>query len=234
MKVKKKITKKKLKQPDEFISFTEKSYLFISHHIKKIIIGTILVLVLISSFFLFRMWDQRKEDEANQKFILALETYQMVSSPYREGSPAEYKKVLEGFEEVIKTYSRTSSGKYSLIYKGGIHLRLGEFDEAISAYDAFLKKKAGKEKLYQLFALEGLGYGHEGKKDYEKAVKAYQEIIKLGEKYHWAGVHLNMARCYEKLGKTDEALENYRTFLKISPKSSSSNAILRKISIFEK
>jgi tetratricopeptide (TPR) repeat protein len=233
MKVKKKITKKKLKQPDEFISFTEKSYLFISHHIKKIIIGTILVLVLILSFFLFRMWDQRKEDEANQKFILALEAYQMVSSPYREGSPAEYKKVLEGFEEVIKTYSRTSSAKSSLIYKGGIHLSLGEFDEAINAYDAFLKK-AGKEKLYQLFALEGLGYGHEGKKDYEKAVKAYQEIIKLGEKYHWAGVHLNMARCYEKLGKTDEALENYRTFLKVSPKSSSSNAILRKISIFEK
>src|SRR4030043_150946 len=172
MKVKKKITKKKLKQPDEFISITEKSYLFISHHNKNIIIGTILVLVLILSFFLFRMWDQRKEDEANQKFILALEAYQMVSSPYREGSPAEYKKVLEGFEE--------------------------------------------------------------GKKDYEKAVKAYQEIIKLGEKYHWAGVHLNMARCYEKLGKTDEALENYRTFLKISPKSLSTNSILKKISIFEK
>ena len=234
MKVKKKITKKKLKQPDEFLGFTEKSYLFISHHIKKMAIGLILVLVLILSFFLFRMWDQKKEDEANQKFILALEAYQMVSSPYREGSPAEYKKVLEGFEMVIKTYSRTSSEKYSLIYKGGIHLRLGEFDEAINAYDAFLKKKTGKEKLYQLFALEGLGYGYEGKKDYEKAVKAYQEIIKLGEKYHWAGVHLNMARCYEKLGKTDEALENYRTFLKISPKSLSTNSVLRKVSIFEK
>ncbi|MDP3016208.1 MAG: hypothetical protein Q8N70_03940, partial [Deltaproteobacteria bacterium] len=79
MKVKKKITKKKLKQPDEFLSFTEKSYLFISHHIKKMAIGAILVLVLILSFFLFRMWDQKKEDEANQKFILALEAYQMVS-----------------------------------------------------------------------------------------------------------------------------------------------------------
>jgi len=234
MKVKKKITKKKLKQPDEFLGFTEKSYLFISHHIKKMAIGLILVLVLILSFFLFRMWDQKKEDEANQKFILALEAYQMVSSPYREGSPAEYKKVLEGFEMVIKTYSRTSSEKYSLIYKGGIHLRLGEFDEAINAYDAFLKKKAGKEKLYQLFALEGLGYAHEGKKDYEKAVKAYQEIIKLGEKYHWSGVHLNTARCYEKLGKNDEALENYRTFLKVSPKSLSTHSVLRKVSIFEK
>jgi len=218
MKVKKKITKKKLKQPDEFLSLTEKSYLFIGQHIKKIAIAAILVLVLFLSFFLYRMWDQKKEDEANQKFILALEAFQMVSSPYREGSPAEYKKVLEAFDEVIKTYSRTSSGRLSLIYKGGIHLRLGEFDEAINAYDGFLKK-AGKERLYQLFALEGIGYGHEGKKDYEKAVKAYQEIIKLGEKYEWAGAHLNIARCYEKLGKKDEAIENYRAFLKASPKS---------------
>ncbi len=233
MKVKKKITKKKLKQPDEFISFTEKSYLFISEHIKKISFGAMLILVLILTFFIYRMWDQKKEDEANQKFIAALDAYQMVSSPYREGSPAEYKKALEGFEEVIKTHSRTSPGKYSLIYKGGIHLRLGEFDEAIKAYDHFLRK-TGKEKLYQLFALEGLGYAYEGKKDYEKALKAYQEIIKLGETYQWAGVHLNLARCYEGLGKKDEALQNYKTFLKVSPKSLSTNSVIKKVSFLEK
>jgi tetratricopeptide (TPR) repeat protein len=233
MKVKKKITKKKLKQPDEFLTFTEKSFLLINQHIKKIVIGALLVLILFLSFFLFRMWDQRREEEASQKFILALEAYSVVNSPYHEGSPAEYKKALEGFEEVIKTYSRTSSGRISLIYKGGIHLRLGEFDEAIHAYQTFLQK-AGKERLYQLFALEGLGYAHEGKKDYEKAVEIYQKIIKWGESYYWVGAHLNMARCYEKLGKTEEALENYRTFLKVSPKSSSNNSVLRKISIWEK
>jgi tetratricopeptide (TPR) repeat protein len=233
MKVKKKITKKKLKQPDEFLSLTEKAYLFIGQHIKKIAIGAVLVLVLFLSFFLYRMWDQKKEDEANQRFVLALEAFQVVSSPYREGSPAEYKKVLEAFDEVIKNYSRTSSGRFSLIYKGGIHLRLGEFDEAINAYEGFLKN-GGKEKLYQLFAFEGLGYGYEGKKDYEKAVKAYQEIIKLGEKYDWAGVHLNIARCYEKMGKKDEALENYKAFLKASPKSLSNNFVLKKVSSLEK
>jgi tetratricopeptide (TPR) repeat protein len=232
MKVKKKITKKKLKQPDEFLTVTEKSYLFIGQHLKKIAIGAMIVLVLIVSFFLFRMWDQGKEDEANQKFALALEGYLMVSSPYREGGPAEYKKVLEGFEEVIKTYPRTSSGRFSLLHKGRIHLRLGEFDEAINAFDGFLKKIG--ERLYQVFALEGLGYAHEGKKDYEKAVKAYQEIIKLGSGYDWAGAHLNIARCYEKMGKNDEALENYKAFLKISPKSLSANSALKKVSMFEK
>jgi len=233
MKVKKKITKKKLKQPDEFFSFTEQAYRFINQHLKRIGIATLVIVLFVLSFFLFRMWEQKKENEASQKFLLALESYQMVSSPYREGSPVEYKKALEGFEELIEGYSRTSSGKVSLLYKGSIHLRGGEFDEAIKAYEAYLDK-AGREKLFRLFAFEGLGYAYQGKKDYEKALKAFQEIIRLGESYHWAGAHLNVARCYEKMGKNEESLENYKTFLKISPNSISNHSILRKVSLLEK
>lgn len=232
MKVKKKITKKKLKQPDEFISFTEKTYRFVSHHLKKIAIGLIVLLAMLSSFFLLQMWNQKKEDAANQKFMIALEAYQRVSSSYREGSVEEFKKALDGFEEVIKDYSKTLSGKQALIYKGRIHLHLGEFDEAIQAYNAFLKN-AGKEKLYKLFAFEGMGYAFEGKKEYEKAVNAYLEVLKLGDRYNWAGIHLNLARCYERLGKKSEAIENYRAFLTNSPKSLSTNAARRKVSYLE-
>jgi tetratricopeptide (TPR) repeat protein len=233
MKVKKKITKKKLKQPDEFISFTEKAFLFINLHLKKILVGGVLISVLVISFFLFKMWENRKEEAAVQKFSLAVEVYQTVSSPYREGTPAEYKNTMEKFDEIIKTFPGTSSGKISLLYKGNLHLRIGEPDEAIKSYQAFLEK-AGKERLYRLFALEGLGYAYEGKKDYERAVKTYEEIIQLGESYYWTGAHLNLARSYEKLGKKAEALENYNAFLKVSNKSSSTHSVLRKISSLEK
>ncbi len=233
MKVKKKITKKKLKQPDEFISFTEQSFLFMTKHSKQIAIGVAIVLVLVLSFVLFRMWNQKKEDEAQQRLAIALEAYQMASSPYREGLPEEYKRALEGFEEVIKSFSGTRSARLSLLYKGGIHLRLGEFDEAIKAYETFLKK-VGKEKFYQLLALEGLGYAYEGKKDYEKALKAYEEIIKQGDSFDRAGAHLYLARCYERVGNNDEAIRHYNHFLQISPKSFFTNPVLRKVSLLEK
>jgi tetratricopeptide (TPR) repeat protein len=139
---------------------------------------------------------------------------------------------LEKFDDVIHLFPRTSSGKISFLYKGNIHLQLGEFEEAIKAYQTFLQK-AGKEKLYRLFAMEGLGYAHEGKKDYEKALSAYQKIVKAGESFQLAGAYFNMGRCYEKLGKNKEALENYKSFLKIAQKSQMTNAILRKISHLE-
>ncbi len=229
----KKIIKKKLKEPDEFITLTEKTYLFITHHSKPIAGGGIIVLILILSLFFFQRWEKKNEGKAYQMFNLAVETYQMVNTPYREGTPQEYKNVLEKFNEAITNFPRTSSGRLSILYKGNIHLRLGEFEEAIKAYESFLKK-AGEEKIYQSFAMEGLGYSYEGKKDYEKALNAYQKIIDLGENFKLENAYLGMGRCYEKLGKNKEALENYKAFLKIYQKSQMANTILRKISNLEK
>jgi len=229
----KKIIKKKLKESDEFINLTEKTYLFITHHSKPIAGGGIIVLILILSLFFFQRWEKKNEEKAYQMFNLGVETYQMVSTPYREGTPQEYKNVLEKFNEAITNFPRTSSGRLSILYKGNIHLRLGEFEEAIKAYEDFLKK-AGKEKIYQSFAMEGLGYSYEGKKDYEKALNAYQKIIDLGENFKLENAYLGMGRCYEKLGKNKEALENYKAFLKIYQKSQMANTILRKISNLEK
>lgn len=166
-------------------------------------------------------------------FHLAVETYRGVSSPYREGSPQEYKTVLEKFDEVVTKFPRTSSGKIAILYKGNIYLRLGEFEDAIKAYEGFLRKM-GKEKLYRSFAMDGLGYSHEGKKEYEKAANAYQKVIDLGESFQSAYAYLGLGRCYEKLGKWKEAVENYKNFIKVSPKSEMTNIVLRKISVFEK
>ncbi len=232
MKVKKKIIKKKLKKPDEFISFTERSLTFILQHKKKILLGGVLVVLLILGLYLFQSWERKKEEEAAERFHQAVEKYQSLTSPYKEEEIQALKKVLEEFDEIQSVFPRTSSGRFSILYKGDLHLRLNEFDEAIKAYQTFLKK-ARKEKLYRFFALEGLGYAYEGKKEFEKALEAYQEILKLDEIPQWTNVYLNIARCYEKMGKTREALENYQTFLRLFPKSSLANIILRKVSKLE-
>ena len=70
----KKIIKKKLKEPDEFISFNEKAFLFITHHSKPIAGGGIIVLILILSIFFFQRWEKKNEENAYQMFSLAVET----------------------------------------------------------------------------------------------------------------------------------------------------------------
>jgi tetratricopeptide (TPR) repeat protein len=185
------------------------------------------------SISFFQKWQKKNEENAYLMFHLAVENYQMVSSPYREGSPQEYKNVLEKFDEVITKFPRTSSGKLAILYKGNVHLRLGEFEEAIKAYESFLQK-AGEEKLYRSFALEGLGYSYEGKKEYEKGLNAFRKVVDLGESFQVPEAYLGLGRCCEKLGKTKEAVENYKSFIKVPQKSEMANIILRKISSLEK
>jgi len=229
----KKIIKKKLKEPDEFITLTERAYLSVTQHAKSIAVGAGVVSVLLLLVFFFQKWEKKSAEDAYQMFNSVLETYQMVSSPYREGSPQEYKNVLERFNEVITKFPKTPGGKLAVLYKGNIHLRLGEFDEAIKAYESYLPK-AGKEKLYRAFAMEGLGYSYEGKRDYEKAMNAFQKVVDLGEGFQLPNAYLGLGRCCEKLGKTREALENYKRFIKMSEKSQMANIVLRKISSLEK
>jgi tetratricopeptide (TPR) repeat protein len=229
---KRKIIKKKLKEPDEFISFTDHAFRFISRHYRRIITGGVILGVLLVAFFLFQWWEEKKEGEAYQFFETALGTYQMLDSPYREGSPADFKGLIEKFDEVITKFPRTASGKLSLLYKGNLHLKLGEFDEAIKAYGTFLQK-SGKERLYRLLALEGLGYAHEGKKEYEKAVEAYGKMLEMGEGLQVANAYLSKGRCYEKLGKKKEALESYKTFLQVAPKAMMANLVSGRISDLE-
>jgi len=229
----KKITKRKLKEPDEFISLTQRAFFFITHHLKLIATGGIIVLILLLAILVYLRWEKKNEAEAYQKFSLAVEIYQMVSSPHRQGLTTNYKNALEKFDEVIAQFSRSPSGRFSILYKGNIHLQLNDFDEAIKAYQNFLQKTGGK-KLFHQFAMEGLGYAYEGKKDYEKALHTYQKVLEIDTSFQPPNVYLDMGRCYEKLGKNKEATENYKTFLKTSQKSVMTNAVLRKISYLEK
>jgi len=229
----KKIIKKKLKKPDEFITLTERTFLFITHYSRSIAVGGGIVVIFLLLIFSFQKWEKKNEENAYQMFHLAVETYGMVSSPYRDGSPQEYRAVLEKFDEVITKYPKTSSGKIAALFKGNIYLRLGEFDDAVKAYEAFLRK-TGEEKLYRSFALDGLGYSYEGKKEYEKAVDAYQRLVGLGEGFQSADAYFGLGRCYEKMRKAKEALENYRNFIRVSQKSEMTNIVLRKISDLEK
>ena len=228
----KRITKKKLKEPDEFISVTERVYLFVTHHGKPIAAGAVIVLIVLASIFIYQRWQKKTEEEGSGKFSQAAELYEGLSSPNREATAAEYKSVLGKFDEVITGFPGTLAGKTSILYKGNIQLRLGEFEDAIKSYQTFLEK-AGKRKLYHLFALEGLGYAYEGKKDYAKAVEAYQKIIEEGDHFGLSDAYLNAGRCYEKLGKKKEALESYKGFLKVAQNSIMTNGVLRRISILE-
>jgi tetratricopeptide (TPR) repeat protein len=228
-----KMTKKKLKEPDEFISVSERAYLFVRDHGKPIAAALGVVALVVVAVFLLQMWNRSKEEAAGGKFAQAVEAYQRVAASTKEATVSDSKTALEGLADVTAKYPGTTAGRLALLYKGNLHLKAGEFDEAVKAYSQFLDQ-AGKERLYTLLALEGLGYAYEGKKEWDKAVGAFRKIVDQGDTFLAPDAYVSLGRCYEKSGKNAEALEAYKGFLKVAQKTQTNYAVLRKISSLEK
>ncbi len=102
------------------------------------------------------MWERKKDEEAARAYGVASEMYERGIAQAREGSAQDYKEILAKFDEVLRSFRGPLFGKLSLIYEGNIHLRQGEYDEAIKAYSAFLDK-AGKAGALQVLCMGWTG-----------------------------------------------------------------------------
>lgn len=226
-----KLSKKKLKEPDEFITLTERAFTFVQNHLKEVVLGTSVVVAIVMALSLYQMWEKRKEAQAQTAFASAMEAYQKASSD-REANAQALKDALGKLDEVSKRFPRTRPGRLSLLYQGNLHLRQGSYDEAIKAFATF-RDKGGEDRLFRAFATEGLAYAYEGKKDYAKALEYYRKTIESGEILPMQNAYLGAGRCYERLGKREEALESYRAYLKGAQKSPESNVVEHRVALLE-
>ncbi len=232
MKKIKKVTTDKLTAQDAFPTIVGHTALFIGRRRKPIAVAAIVVGILFLLFFVYQRLERGKEEEAQAKLRVAMDVYQAVNSPFQEASAENLKNAAEKFDEILSKLPGTSAGRLSLLFKGNLQLRMADFEGAVKSYEQFLRK-GGKERVYRVFALEGLAYACEGKKDYESALRQYQKLIDEGQRIGLADGYAGAGRCYEKLGKKKEALESYKAYLKVSENSSFAPTILREISLLE-
>ena len=69
--------------------------------------------------------------------------------------------------------------------------------------------------------------------DYQNALDSFQELIDMGERFLQPWGYLTIGRCYEKLGKSEETLRNYRRFLEKFPDSTMAPMAKHKIGVLE-
>lgn len=90
---------------------------------------------------------------------------------------------------------------------------LGQYDQAEATYREFLAQ-APRESASRVLAQEGLGYALEAKGDIEGAIEAFRQIFQNDPKGFYADVgRFHIARLYEKQGKTEEAIAEYKALL---------------------
>lgn len=199
-----KITRKELKQPDEFMTAAFTVEDFVAHHLDKVLTGAIAILVLAGVLFLIYQHVNTVRREAAEQFYDAFSAL----------NAKDYKGAEQKFDDLIAKHPSSSAASMARFYLGIAYFNAGDLDRARHALEQYTQTEAPRS-LHEL-ALMDLGVIYEQARDYDKAVKAYNRAAALnGPQSNDARV--SAARVLLLEGKRDAAISAYQDFLKTNP-----------------
>lgn len=206
MVAKKRIPKKKLKEPDEFITWGSRLMNYILSHVRYIGLGILLLGVIILVLIL---WRQHMIASDERAFGLLGKGIHL----YHQGEKKE--EAVQVFTELIEHYPRNKAGKVALLYRGRCYMLQKQYDLAMADFNLFLKKSS--DLFLRTIALNALGNSYRAKGEYQRAIEHFQQVLSSGEEWLKPFVLFHMGMCWEKLEEQKRASDAYHEALKLSP-----------------
>jgi tetratricopeptide (TPR) repeat protein len=236
-----KMSRKELKAPDEFQKLGAQALPFFVQHQKTIVGAVVIFLVVGLGVTLVQYLGHRGEEEANAELGAALKdlSREVSASPTPEpNQPAPFKTESEKDDAVIEALtafrSKSNGSRASAtaaLPLGHAYLRAGKVQEALSAFDDYLKGSTSDDPLRPT-ALEGKGYALEAKKDYDGAIGAFDQLAKENTAEFMKGMGLyHRARVLLLQGKTDEGVKQLQQLEQAAPGSSAARLAVERIGV---
>jgi tetratricopeptide (TPR) repeat protein len=199
-----KITRKELKQPDEFVSFVDSATEFLLDNLRAVIISSIVVVAAAGIVIGTYMYETRRDRIVGNKFYQALAML----------SAKQYSSAEDQFAKLAEEEPNRRVGKLSRFYLGCAYLGANDLPHARDAFVAFVAEE--HDSTYANLALTNLGVIYERMGDYAKAAGAYQQASGVPGPEQ-VRAQLGMARMLAKQGVKEGAIAAYRAFLSAHP-----------------
>lgn len=124
------ITRKQLKQSDEFVSTMDTVLLWLNENWRPIAGALAAVAVVVAGWWLFGLWQDSKAEDASYALQHAIKTYEGEDSMGQLEPAGDPDAAEAQFLEVIDYHGNTSQADMARVYLARIHFDRGEIDEA--------------------------------------------------------------------------------------------------------
>jgi predicted negative regulator of RcsB-dependent stress response len=199
-----KISRKALKQPDEFVSTLEQIGDFIAANFARVIIGTIALVLIIVTVFLGSLYSQNRKRIASEQFYHAINSL----------SDKDYKSAQQGFSTLVQNDSGRTLGRLAHFYLATTYLAQNQASKARGILQKYVAK--GDDGWFQQMALTQLGIANEDLGDYRDAHFAYVKAAQLNGPDK-ARAEIGAARTLALIGDRQGAITAYQQFLRDNP-----------------
>jgi len=202
-----KLDKHELNEPDKLQIFFLRIRTFAEKHRIRFYAGGgifLLIAFLAGGWYLYRDHYQTSAGKISS---------QIFEAAAKVGSPAGDMAAIKGYKELISQYPRSQAAVTAYYRLGNLYLGRREYDAAIVAYQEFLQNSSAESDLMTL-AYGGLGASQEAKKDFNKALEAYDMAMKTSSANSFEALNYsNIARIHEAKNDPVKAAEFYRKAL---------------------
>lgn len=219
---KRKYTRKQLKQPDEFITFSMRVWSYVQAHVNQALVMVAVALVVVAGVWIFQHFAESRAREVTTTLTHAVNIYNKpvvkleAAQPQDEDGVPSFKtkgkKLEASIKELTKVVAGKSSGQLPLLatlVRAGAHFDNGQHTEAIKDYDKVLAAKPAAGLKF--IALEGLIYSYEATKQLDKAMQRVKGLPRDGDLQYDAMYH--EGRVLALMGKKVQAAKMFQQIL---------------------
>lgn len=205
MATRRKLSRKELKQPDEFQTVVETVRTFFELHLREVLLAAGALIVIAAVVLGVYYFEARRARLAAERFSQALSQLDEQQYPAAESA-------LRG---LAADEPHRAVGRLANLYLASAYLAQNEPGKARDALRAYLgSDRAGS--LFRDTALNNLAVAYEELGDYKQAADAYRQAAKV-EGPEQARAELGVARMLLKEGKRGDAIAAYQSFLTAHP-----------------
>lgn len=202
----KKISKKQLKTPDEFITWGSRAMEAVVRRRTYIGVGILVVAAIVLSIYLWKQHVTSREEAAFAVLSKAVNLYQ---------TDNKEKDALESFSAIIDSHGNTRAADMALLYRGRLFLEQEKYDEAAADFTRFLE--TSPDGFLREVALNALGTIHMIKGDCRTSLGYFEQILSSPREWMKPFVLIRMGICYESLGEKGKAQTAYQQCVELSP-----------------
>jgi len=202
----KKITKKQLKAPDEFITWGSRAMEAVVRRRTHIGVAILVVAAIVLSVYL---WKQHVTSREEAAFAALSEAVKLQQTDNKE------KDALESFNKVVTSHGNTRAADMALLYRGRLYLEQEKYDEAAADFTRFLE--TSPDGFMRDIALNALGTIYMIKGDCRTSLGYFEQILSSPGEWMKPFVLIRIGMCYETLGEKNKAQNAYQQCLELSP-----------------
>lgn len=200
----KRLTKKKLKQKDEFLTTAEKLLKVAAHNRSYLVIAGIILLfsAVFSSigFYYYRSYSKK----GSITYFQDLHLYEVAQNTQDK---KDINNALDAFQSYRDSFKFLKTSKLALLYMGNCEYMLGDYDKAIATYTTFISDWAGRDRYITAIANNGIVQAYIAKNDCKSAMPIINSLLNDKNNSLLQLTYIHAVNCYLVSKESDKAID---------------------------